>query len=95
MICTKCSQPLTNTHLLGGYKYNAKLRTSKHNNTFKLLQNQLQKHNGGRWPIVSMDQGCKTIKDFKTQTQIEIMAPQMDPTLQALETDQEGLQDDK
>jgi hypothetical protein len=37
MLCTKCNQPLTSTHLLGGCKYNSKLRTSKHNSTFKLL----------------------------------------------------------
>jgi hypothetical protein len=42
-----------------------------------------------------MDLGDKTIKDFKTQTQIEMMAPQTDPNLQALEATQEGLQDDK
>jgi ribonuclease HI len=38
MLCTKCNQPLTNTHLLGGCKHNSKLRTSRHNSTFKLLQ---------------------------------------------------------
>jgi ribonuclease HI len=42
MICTKCNQPLTNTHLLGGCKHNSKLRTSRHNNTFKLLHEELK-----------------------------------------------------
>ena len=42
-----------------------------------------------------MDQGSKTIKDFKTHTQIEMIAPQADPFLQALEATQEGLHDDK
>jgi len=70
MLCTKCNQPLTNTHLLGGCKYNSKLRTSRHNNTFKLLQEQLETHNGGSWPIVSMDLGNETVKDFKTQLKI-------------------------
>jgi hypothetical protein len=95
MICTKCSQPLNNTYLLGGCEYNAKLCTSIHKCTFKLLQDQLEKHNGGRWPIVRLNLGNKTIKDFKTQTQIEMITPQADPTLQALEATQEGLQDDK
>ena len=91
MLCTKCSQPLTNTHLLGGCKYIAKLRISRHNITFKLLQEQLEKHNGGRWPIVSMDLGNKTIKDFKTRMKIEMTLPQEDNTLQALEATKEGL----
>jgi hypothetical protein len=42
MLCTKCNQPLTNTYILGGCKYNAKLCTSSHNNTFKLVQEQLE-----------------------------------------------------
>jgi ribonuclease HI len=75
MLCTKCNQPLTNTHILGGCNYNDKLRT------FKLLQDQLEKHNRGRLPIVSMDLGNKTIKEIKTPTQIEMIAPQADPTL--------------
>jgi len=95
MLCTKCNQPLTNTHLIEGCKFNAKLRTSRHNNTFKLLQDQLEKHNGGRWPILSMDLGNKTIKDFETQTQMEIIIPQDDTTLQAIEATREGLQNDK
>ena len=37
----------------------------------------------------------KTIKDFKTQTQIEMITPKSYQTLQALEAAQEGLQDDK
>jgi hypothetical protein len=95
MLCTKCNQPLTNTEILGGCKYNAKLRTSGHNITFKLLQEQLEKHNGGRWPIVSMDLGNKTIKDFKPQMKIEMTPPQEDRTFQAREATQEGLQNDK
>jgi hypothetical protein len=71
------------------------LRTSRHNNTFKLLKEQLGIHNGGRWPIVSMDLGNKTIKDFKTQIKIELTTPQKHTTLQALEDIQEGLQNDK
>jgi hypothetical protein len=68
---------------------------SRHNNAFKLLQEKLEKHNGGRWPILSMDLGNKTIKDFKTQTQIKMITPQEDTTLQALEATREGLQTDK
>ena len=95
MICTKCNQLVTNIHLLGGCKHNAKLRTSRHNSTFKLLQEQLEKHSGGRWPIVSMDLGKKPVKDFKTQMKIYMTTPQEDTTLQALEASQEGLQNDK
>ncbi len=95
MICTKCSHPLTNTHLLGGCKYNSKLCTSKHNSTFKLLQGQLENHSGGRWPIVSMDLGNNTVKNFTTQMKVELTTPQEDTTLPALEATQEGLQNDK
>ena len=95
MICTKCNQPLTNTYLLGGCKHNSKLRTSRHNRTFKLLQEQLEKHNGGRWSIISMDLGNKAIKNFKSQTKIEMTTSQEDTTLQTLEATHEGLQNDK
>ena len=42
-----------------------------------------------------MDLGNKTVKDFKTQTKIEMTTPQKDKTLQALEATHEGLQNDK
>ena len=42
-----------------------------------------------------MDLGNKTIKNFKTQTQPEMITPQEDTTLQALEATQEGLHNDK
>jgi hypothetical protein len=37
----------------------------------------------------------QNMMDFETQTQIEMMTPQADPTLQALEATQEGLQNGK
>jgi ribonuclease HI len=95
MTCTKCNQLLTNTHLLGGCKYNAKMRTSRHNSTFKLLHELLQTQNGGRWPILSVDLGKKPVKDFKAQTIIEKIDTQEDYTLQPLEASEEGLQNDK
>jgi hypothetical protein len=55
----------------------------------------LEKHNGGRWPIVIMDLGNKTVKKFKTQIKTEMKTPQEDTTLQALEATHEGLQNDK
>jgi hypothetical protein len=55
----------------------------------------LEKHNEGRWPIVSMDLGNKVIKNFKSQPKIEMTTPQEDTTLQALEATHEGLQNDK
>jgi hypothetical protein len=47
------------THHMGGCKYNAILIISRHNNTFKLLHDLIQTHNGGRWPILIMDLGNK------------------------------------
>jgi len=55
----------------------------------------LEKHNEGRWPILSMGLGNKTIKEFKFQTKIEMTTPQEDSTLQAMEATHEGLQNDK
>ena len=57
--------------------------------------NNWKKHNGERWPIINMDLGSKTVKDFKTQTKIEMTTPQEGTTLQALEESHEGLQNDK
>ncbi len=91
----KMNQPLTNTHLLGGCKYNAKMRSSRQNSTFKLLHELLQIHHGGRWPILSMDLGNRPVKNFKTQTLLETINTQEDHTLQSIEATQEGLQNDK
>ena len=94
MLCSKCNQPLTNTRLLGGC--NAKLRTFLHNSIFKFLHYLLEKHNEGRWPIVSMHLENKTAKDFKTQTRFEMTTPQTNPTLHALiKATHERLQNDK
>jgi hypothetical protein len=42
-----------------------------------------------------MDLGNKTIKDFKSETRIEMTTPQEDTTLQAQEATHEGLQNNK
>jgi hypothetical protein len=42
-----------------------------------------------------MDLGNKTIKDFKSQTKIEMTTPQEDTTLQAMEATHKGLQNGK
>ena len=55
----------------------------------------MEKHSGGRWPIVSMDCGNRTVKDFKTQMKIEMTTPQEDTTTKAIEATYEGLQNDK
>ena len=60
------------------HRKNLHVQTQQH---FKLLQDQSEKHNGGRWPKVSMELGNKTIKDVKTQKQIEMIRPQEDTTL--------------
>ncbi len=52
----------------------------------------MEEHNGGRWPIVSMDLGNKIIKNFKNQMKTEMTTPQENTTLQTLEAAQEGLQ---
>ncbi len=95
MLCKKCHQPLVNTHLLGGCKYNAKLITSRYNNTFKLLHDLLQTHNGGRWRILGMDLENKPVKDVKAQTHVETTTTQEDHTLQSIESTQKGLQTTK
>ena len=93
-ICTKCQSPLTNTHILGGCRTTARLRTKRHNSTFRLLLQHLQKSNGGRWPILCADLGRKPITDFST------LPHDLDTTiptpLQGIpHSVQEGLQDDK
>jgi hypothetical protein len=90
-------QPTAHKHtpLGGGCKYNAKLRTSRHINTFKLLQHLLGAHNGGRWPILSRDLGSTPVKDFKAQTKLETSTPQENHILQSLQATQECLQNDK
>ncbi len=42
-----------------------------------------------------MDIGNKAIKDFKSQTKIEMTTPQEDTTLQAMEATHKGLQNGK
>ena len=73
LICTKCQSPLTNTHILGGCRFTAKLRIKRHNSTFKLLIQHLQKSNGGRWPILCANMGHKSATDFSNLT------PDIDP----------------
>ena len=68
LICTKCQSPFTNTHILGGCRFTAKLRIKRHNTTFRLLLQQLQKYNGGRWPILCADLGHKPDTDFRDLT---------------------------
>jgi hypothetical protein len=68
LICTKCQSPLINTHILGGCRFTAKLRTKRHNNTFRLLLQLLQKSNGGRWLILCADMGHKPVNDFSNLT---------------------------
>ena len=48
LICTKCQSPLTTMHILGGCRFTATLRIKRHNSTFRLLIQHLQKSNGGR-----------------------------------------------
>jgi hypothetical protein len=54
----------------------------------------LEKHNGGRMPIVNMDLGTKPSRTLNSN-KIEMPTPQEDTTLQALEATREGLQNDK
>jgi hypothetical protein len=65
LTCTKCQSPLTNTHIFGGCRFTSKFRTQRHNNTFTLLHQLLKNSDGGRWPILGVDLGQKSITDFK------------------------------
>ena len=47
LVCGKCKQKLTNTHLLGGCPSTAKLRISRHHSTFKLLHHLLSQTTQG------------------------------------------------
>jgi hypothetical protein len=92
--CSKCQAPLNNTHLLGGCSHTAKLRTKRHNSTFLLLHQLLQKSNGGRWPVIGIDLGKTPITDFRNTK------PKTDDTTLSnfppiTHPEQEGLQDDK
>ena len=54
---------------MGGCKHNSKLITSRHNNTFKLLHDLLERNSRRRWSIINMDLGRQPTKDFKIETQ--------------------------
>ena len=68
LIFAKCQSPLTNTHILGGCRFTAKLRIKRHNSTFRLLTQHLQKSSGGRWPILCADLGHKLVTNFSNVT---------------------------
>ena len=94
LTCTKSHSPLNNTHILGGCRSTSTLRIKRHNNTFLLLHNLLQNTNGGRWPILGLDLGNTSTKDFKTlpQDNTEYPAAQLP---QILHPEEEGLRNDK
>jgi ribonuclease HI len=94
LICTKCNSPLTNTHILGGCRFTAKLRIKRHNSTFQLLLQLLQRSNGGRWPILCADLGHKPVTDFTNLT-IDSDIPPHRNHQGILHPLHEGLQDDK
>jgi hypothetical protein len=94
LICTECRSPLTNTHILGGCRFTAKLRIKRHNSTFTLLLRHLQKSNGGRWPILCADLGHKPVTDFSNLT-IDIDTPPHTHHQDMKHSTHEGLQDDK
>ena len=93
-ICSKCQSPLNNTHLLGGCSHTAKLRTKRHNNTFLLLHQLLQKSNGGRWPFIGVDLWKQPVTGFyKHIPNTNDTTPSNLPPI--TNPEQEGLQDDK
>ena len=93
LICTKCQSPLTNTHILGGCRFTAKLRIKRHISTFRLLLRLLQKSNGGRWPILCEDYGHKPITHFSNIT-VDIATSSHTHYQGITHSLQEGLQDD-
>ncbi len=95
LICTKCQSPLTNMRILGGCRFTAKLRIKRYNSTFRLLLQQLQKSNGGRWPILCAYLGHKPVTDFSNLTS-DLYTPHTHTHHQDIKpSTQEGLQDDK
>jgi hypothetical protein len=50
LICTKCQSPLANTHILEDCRFTAKLRTKRHNSTFRFLFQYLQNRMGDDGP---------------------------------------------
>jgi hypothetical protein len=94
LICTKCQSPITNTHILGGCRFTAKLRSKRHNSTFRLLLQRLQKSNGGRWPILCADLGHKPVTNFNILTS-DMDTPPHSHHHDIKHSTQEGLQDDK
>jgi hypothetical protein len=97
LICTKCLSPLTNTHILGGCRFTAKLRIKRHNITLRLLLQQLQKTNGGRWPVICADLAHKPVTDFSDLTSaIDPPPTHTHPHHHDIKhSTQESLQDDK
>ena len=94
LTCTKCHPPINNTHILGGCRSTSKLRIKRHVNTFLLLHIILQTSNGGRWPIVGVDLGEKTITDLTNlKPDIEEITASQLP--QILHQEEKGLQNDK
>jgi hypothetical protein len=91
---TECPSPLTSTHMLGGCRLISNFRTQRHNSTIPLLHLVLRKYDGGRWSILGVNLGQKSVTDFKnipptTDDQIQLqLQPISHPS-------QEGLQDDK
>jgi hypothetical protein len=70
------------------------LITKRHNNTFLLLHQLLQKSYGGRWPVIGVDLGKTPVTDFSKHT------PKTDDTTPSdlppiTHPEHEGLQDDK
>jgi hypothetical protein len=95
LICTKCQSPLTNTHILGGCRFTAKLEIKCHNSAFRLLLQYLQKSNGGRWPILCADLGHKPVTDFSNLTTDIDIPPPHTHHQDIKHSTREGLQDDK
>ncbi len=91
---TKCKSPLANTHILGGCRFTAKLRTKRHNITFSLLLQLLQNTKGGRWPILCADLGHKLITDFSSLI-ADVDTPAHPHHKGIAHSTQEGLHDDK
>jgi hypothetical protein len=94
LICTKCQPPLTDTHILGGCRFTAKLIIKRHNSIFRLLLQQLQNSNGGKWPIQCADLEHKPVTDFSNLTSDLDITPHSHH-YDIKHSTQEGLQDDK
>jgi hypothetical protein len=71
--CPMCGKFTSNGHLAGTCPSMAGLLRDRHSIALQLLICLLERHNGGRWEIITEDLGSKAIKSFVSP--ITIISP--------------------